>query len=308
MSKPLFIIGKHRSGTTFLANLLLAHPAVAAVFSDQECGGITGGVFESSFFTTLDGRYGDLSVFENYMEFISTASCLEYFRLADCSLDEFLTYYPTDYASFFQRVMEKAALRKGAEYWMEKTPTHTLRAETLKSYYPQAKFIGIKRDEVDMALSALYLANRQDASRWGRLLCLVKVTCLKGLYDKMMQVLEKRWPGDVLVLTYEALTGETDACVSKICRFLEIPSQTLQSAYKKNTSYRKAEKKELFRYEQSLVRFCYRMILSVVPLWFLKMSYSRYLKCVPEPMPRWMFRTYRMGLSKEQKQQLPAKT
>ena len=97
MSTPLFILGKHRSGTTFLSNLLLDHPQIAAVFRLTEKNGVAGGIFESGYFEYIDGRYGNLEIHENYIEFSSVLSEVEYFKLASSSIEEILSFYPADY-------------------------------------------------------------------------------------------------------------------------------------------------------------------------------------------------------------------
>ena len=304
MSKPLFILGKHRSGTTFLSNLLSEHPAIAAVISDRECGGIISGVFESGFFSCINGRYGDISNFGNYMEFASTVSCMEYFMYADCSLEELLSYYPADYPAVFRKIMEKVAAKKTAVYWMEKTPNHTLIVDRIKSYYPDAKFIGIIRDEADSALSALYLKKKQDENRFIRSLSLIKVTYLKSLYDRTMRNFSKRHPDDLFLISYESLINDTASVTANMCDFLGIEKKELETSRKQNTSFRTAQRKELHGYEQHLIRFFYKIAFRLAPICVLKAFYKLYRRSKPRQMPPWFFRTYRMNLSKDQRQHL----
>lgn len=302
MSKPLFILGKHRSGTTFLSNLLLGHPAIAAVYLQEAHGGITGGVFESAFFSCIDGRYGDITRFEHYMEFASVASSMEYFRLAGVSKEVLLSLFPADYATVFRTVMESIAAEKKADYWLEKTPAHTLKAFTIKRYYPDARFIGITRDEVDSAVSSLYLKKKQDRGRLVRLGSLAKVTCLKYLYDASLRKLKKRYPDDVLLVEYESLTTQTVLQTVEICGFLEIEKMTLESSYPPNTSFRGNVEKKLYAYEKATIRCLYRGFLRLVPFVVLKSVYVLYCRFVPDTLPVWLFRTYQINLSRSQNQ------
>ena len=57
MATPLFVIGKHRSGTSFLANLLLDHPQIAGIYYPLDSYLHKGGIFESSFFYDIDKKF-----------------------------------------------------------------------------------------------------------------------------------------------------------------------------------------------------------------------------------------------------------
>ena len=77
MGQPLFILGKQRSGTTWLANQLSQHSQIAAVRSDHH-----NGVHESAFFSHVAGRYGDLTRQTNFVEFAETMAASDTLRIA----------------------------------------------------------------------------------------------------------------------------------------------------------------------------------------------------------------------------------
>jgi hypothetical protein len=297
MATPLFILGKHRSGTTFLSNLLMDHSQIAAVYWPGEKDGIAGGIFESGYFEYIDRRYGDLQNIQNFIEFASVLSQSEYFKLAASSMEEILDLYPADYADVFKHIMDRYAQLNGAVYWMEKTPNHTLKTATLKQVYPDAKFIGIIRDEVDSGISSLHLKEKQNRSKSQRAFFLTYFTFRKSLFDKTLRKLEKAFPGDVIVLSYESLIDNTNDQITRICRFLKIEETPLQSKFRKNTSFKSDADKRIYRHERVLIRLLYRVILRWMPLCILAAA-DRFLRRDKRPpLPRWFFRSNRQFIS-----------
>jgi len=150
MATPLFVVRKHRSGTTWLSNLLLDHEQIAGVqHRDHQ------GIHESAFFSHVHGRYGDLSVFSNFAEFASVFSQSDYCRLMEVSFGDIVQLYPSTYAGVFRTIMDRFAEKHGAHYWIEKSPMHTSRIREIGKGYPDAQFVGILRSPVDAAFSWL---------------------------------------------------------------------------------------------------------------------------------------------------------
>ncbi|MHC5100399.1 MAG: sulfotransferase family protein, partial [Planctomycetota bacterium] len=254
MPTPLFILGKHRSGTTFLSNLLMDHPKIAAIFWVSKKDNLIGGIAESGFFQYIDGRYDNLESYENYIEFASVLSQAQYFKLAGSSIEEILSFYPADYPTVFRKIMDRYADNQNAAYWMEKTPAHTLKADIIKSYYPDAKFIGIIRDEVDSGISSLHLKNLQDKSKFLRIFLLLFITFRKYFFDKTMLKLKKKFPDDVLILSYENLVDNNEKKMTELCQFLGVEKKDLRSDFRKNTSFTATSDRTIFLYEIILIR------------------------------------------------------
>ena len=74
---PLFVLGAQRSGTTWTANLLAAHPQVAAVQSDDHFG-----IHESIFFSHFARAFGDLDDDANFDRFVAQFVTSDYYVLS----------------------------------------------------------------------------------------------------------------------------------------------------------------------------------------------------------------------------------
>jgi hypothetical protein len=71
MPTRIFILGLHRTGTTWLANQINEHSAVAPVQHPKHFG-----IHESDYFTYIYGHYGDLRHRTNYIGFVETMTVL----------------------------------------------------------------------------------------------------------------------------------------------------------------------------------------------------------------------------------------
>jgi hypothetical protein len=109
MPTPIFVLGKHRSGTTWLANLLCQHPQIAGVQHARHHG-----IHESAFFSHVYGRYGDLAVWSRYAEFVEVVAASDYFRLAGATREFLYSLWPTSYEGVFRAVMDRFAAQRGA--------------------------------------------------------------------------------------------------------------------------------------------------------------------------------------------------
>jgi hypothetical protein len=293
MATPLFVIGKHRSGTSFLANLLLDHPKITSVHYPPDSQTYKSGVCESCFFYGIDKRYGDISIFENFVEFASVVSRSDYFKLAGSSFDDLISYYKADYPNVFRYVMDKFAEHKGAAYWIEKTPSHTLLIKTIKKYYPDAKFVGIIRNEVDTALSSLHLKKKQDKPRLVRLWALIKVTILKYIYDILMTKFKKIYPDDILIIDYSQLVTNKAKVTAGICDFLGLQQKELSTKFLKNTVYKSESDKRSYGYERFFIRLIYKYLLRVVPYKLLSILAKKQIKIKHSKLPAWFFKSQR---------------
>lgn len=285
MPTPIFVVGKHRSGTTLLGNLLLDHPEIAGVRHDMH-----EGIHESAYFSHVEGRYGDLSAPQNYVEFASVMSKSDYFTLAGVEFENLIELYPSSYAEIFRYVMNRVAKQEKASFWVEKTPMHTELIFRIGKYYPDARFVGIRRNVMSMALSMLHLKDRQDATPVERLKYLIRVVADKYLLDHRMHMARREWPDRVLIVEFEELVSEQSTILPRVCSFLGLDHVDLESRFPSNSSFEKSKTVSLRGYERWMLRTLYKKILPLIPATLLRsLKRTRH----QSPLPRWFFKALR---------------
>lgn len=143
---PVFVVGLHRSGTTWIFDMLTSHPQVAGVF---ESGLFSANLGLSPLFAA-EHWYPDEQRLESDRRFFGAS-----FRLNQLiERGEFLS----DVRDLSGRWLERA-LGPGDRYLVEKTPQHLEVMTTIAELFPGAAFIHVIRDGRDMVVS------RQAAAR-----------------------------------------------------------------------------------------------------------------------------------------------
>lgn len=153
-TRPIFIVGAPRSGTTLLQYMLRSHPRISIP---------TG---ESHFFIPLYRQresFGDLSCPENIQRVLEemqrrSQSFVET-DLHGVKFDipaltkTFLEEGRTTIESIIAGLFEKNAAGEGKARWGDKTPYYVLQIPTILEMFPNAQFIHLVRDGRDCALS-----------------------------------------------------------------------------------------------------------------------------------------------------------
>jgi hypothetical protein len=143
---PIFVVGLHRSGTTWIFDMLTSHPEVA-------------GVFESGLFSTRLG-FGPLFAGDHWYEDRGRLESDRRFFGASFRLNQLIDR-PTlvrDVRELSGRWLSRA-LRPEDRFLVEKTPQHLESMPVIAELFPGAAFIHVIRDGRDMVVS------RQAAAR-----------------------------------------------------------------------------------------------------------------------------------------------
>jgi len=107
----------------------------------------------------------------------------------------------------------------------EKTPENVFLFARLKRLFPQAKFIGIARDPRDVLASAWHFFHRPTA---GEDEVEAKTAFIRSAFGplaegaRIMMALAEHHPADCKIITYEALRGEPASIVAAMFRFLGV--------------------------------------------------------------------------------------
>lgn len=294
MAIPLFILGKNRSGTTWLANQLCQHRSIAGV-----CHEAHQGIHESAFFNRIYGRFGDLRVKSNYIEFVEVFGSSDYAILGGVKKKELYSFWPTEYETVFRKIMDQYASRNHAKYWLEKSPGHTPCLHFLARAYPDALFIGIKRDLTEVLASTLHTEEKRNEtfiSLLFRQKLLLKTVWLHVYYNRLMDDFAKR-SDRLKLISFSELKRSPKIIFQDICVFLglQYDQSMVGAAYKKNSSFNSFEEREraLGGFEKVISKIMAALVKSFFPVSLMSFIYKCHGKFKRrKPLPPWFFKIY----------------
>lgn len=260
--KPIFVVGLQRSGTTWLARILCSHSNVT---------GIRGGGAESAFFSHVVKRFSNLNKDADFVEFLEAYASSNYFRESGLSKDMFYRARPTTYCGFFRLMMDEVAKRNNTGFWLEKSPGHSLCLNELSICYPDAKFIGIKRNIVDNVKSALKLRHDSVNGRMhmlNRLLYIFHRMIRYNATYKYIANFQRKSENKIMLIDYELLKRSTEIVIQQICIFLNIDFEEtmLEKEFPTKSSFKSEKERQdiLLPFEEFLIKL-FSPILGILP-------------------------------------------
>jgi len=221
----VFLIGCGRSGTTILGNILSQHPQISYFFEPYHL------------WAAIDPQTDVLNLYHSgEASLLMNAS-----DVSNTSRDRF--------NKLFQPQLPNQLV-------LEKTPLNALRLGYLKAIAPEAKFIHLVRDGVDVSHSIARLANKNsykitgkpclnqwwgvNHAKWKALvrdgikagyysdeISFLQTETSKGAYEWLVTLNEvNRWKSALkerfLELSYENLIANPESTLKQLCQFLEI--------------------------------------------------------------------------------------
>ena len=279
--KPIFIVGSHRSGTTWIGNLLASHSDVAAIVHEKH-----EGIHESAYFSHVYNRYGDLKEKVNYFEFIEAIGASDYFRISGVTKQELFNLYPTNYGAVFRFVMDEFTRRQNKLAWVEKSPKHSLKLDLIASLLPDALFVASHRDIIDVVRSSLGLSIRynpalhNDKSKRRKTI----KTTVKNYYfiDKSIKKFKLKNPNKIIICSYDDLISDSVKVTNRLFDFLGLKAEEVHSSFKKNTSFEKNQnnKEDLLTKSEIKLIKTRAAIMSKLPLLYfnLRLNLIEYLR------------------------------
>lgn len=261
---PLFVVGAHRSGTTWVANALCNHSRIYGVQSPEY-----GGIVESWFFSHLDGRFGTLGHTDNYRNFLETFQRTPFYQASEVESDELYRLQPANYGDFFLHFMVLAARDKpGCKYLLEKTPLHTLYLPILIEAFPHARFVSIERSLESVVASALKLKVNKSHLELGTLSALQHIVSLAldwQRYQQFMRHFRQKYSHQFCHVVYKNLLIAPEPTFRMCLDFLGLDWETsvLEQRFAPNTSFKNqsvARNEMLNRREVAILRLTYSIV------------------------------------------------
>lgn len=298
---PIFVVGSIRSGTTYISNILASSKEIASVLHEAHFG-----IHESSYFTHIYGRYGDINRWSHYVEFIEATINSDYFRITGIERKELYNLYPSSYENVFRYVMDRLAEKNNANYWLEKSPNHALKLDLISRSYADAKFIAIKRDLKDVVKSAMglrfkYVPERK-SNKKERIKTLKRI--VKAYYKtyKSIDKFSRRNNNKILLIQFSNLIKNKEQTLDAVKGFLKLESKLeYTNTFKKNTSFDGKETNTQFFNKKELQKLkFYKFYYSLLPLMYFTWKdilrqyvMSKFSFFKQNRLPSWYYKTYK---------------
>ncbi|HEX6996395.1 MAG TPA: sulfotransferase [Gammaproteobacteria bacterium] len=233
-SRPVFIVGCPRSGTTWLYHILLSAGRFAIYRS------------ETNIYNAFAPAYGGFGNVRMREAFLRKWLRSEYFLRSGLDADAFYAKAierGTGPGAMLRLLMEDICAYQHAERWAECTPEYALSLARIKRDFPEALFIHIVRDGRDVALS---LAKQRfirplpwDSER-GELAAGAYWSWIVAAAARQAEV----FPDDVLVLKYEDLVTDYARALEIVSSFIgqridaaRVADARIGSVSRPNTSF-----------------------------------------------------------------------
>jgi len=182
-TRPIFIVGCQRSGTTLVRLMLDSHP-------DISCGPETRFLADLARITTRDWK-----------------------RMAHFGFDK--DYWHRATAQFFDTIQRDYAASRGKIRWADKTPRYALILDFIDQLFPRCQVVHVVRDGRDVVASHRhrfgYVAAARAAEKWPRY---IRAARRAGT---------RLGPERYLEVRYEALVADPKGTMQELLEFLGEP-------------------------------------------------------------------------------------
>lgn len=269
MKKQIFILGRNRSGTKWLSNILANNTEVSAVQREG-----AGGILESNLLKYYPLNFNIKNI-EDKTAFEILFKESNFHRCSGLKDTVLLDKNYTSFFDFFEKYMNEIADLRNTTYWLQKVGS--LNLPLLYKYFSNAKFVIIQRENVfDNVLSSILLGN----NTINKITTLQIIKSVRGYWQHKKEENRFYRKKNVLTVKYEDLKNDTEALSKDICNFIEITydKKMLDVLYKPNTSYNKNKREDyLTSWNINRVRF-FSLIFSILPLAFINYSPNKKAK------------------------------
>ena len=263
---PIIVIGRNRSGTKWLSNILCNCNDVIGMQRDLKG---SGGMMETNLFGNLQRVFPSLSGSDEYVGFIELWTSTDFFKQTGLNKEFLLRFSPrpTDVIDIFGIVMNELAEKNKFKFWIQKTSPFQAR-KALKRFTNSRKVI-ITRNIVDTIRSQLGGIRRNGVR--GNLLKEVYFYVLQG---KILNRLQRDFAEQDAVTEYEKLKQSPELETRRICSIigLDFTPDMLEISFSQNTSFKNEEHRDsiLNKWEEFLIRIFHKLF-RLLPFWFMKL-------------------------------------
>lgn len=277
--KPIFVIGHYRSGTTWVANLLEAHPDVYTPTHAQHHGQVESAFFSSllpycSWGRTEPDRIAMRAIFE----------CSDYWHVLFPEDPPEIDASQATPDAYFRECMDLAARRRGCSWWLEKTPTHTLMLGYLLKVFPDALFVAVDRNSQNVVRS--YMFNSDDPySLWG--------WATRTMMVEVFRRIIYRYRSFVINIRYEDLRSRPEETLRSLYDKLNlsVPSKSA-SKWQANSSFNSVPVPVPLRFRITVVFVS--LVCKLIPsIWCERIGLRHFRDKNGKELPSWFFQVFK---------------
>ncbi|MEM6818397.1 MAG: sulfotransferase [Pseudomonadota bacterium] len=218
-SKPIFVLGSARSGTTLMASLVTASSEVAVYRA------------ESMLLNGCERCYGALSSNRAKVAFADDWVRSRQFRRLGITEDagRALVRSSASYANLLRDVMSQLADRQEKGFWLDSTPGHVFSLQTIARAFPDAKIIHMVRD--GRAVSASLRKLGWVGMRASDPEAAIQYSALK--WERSIEAFERCAPsvsGQAMTVRYEDVVRTPDRVMEAVTAFIGLKPFDFQTA------------------------------------------------------------------------------
>ncbi len=221
---PIFVVGLGRTGTTLLARMLDRHPHLSIYLESGFLNALPPGGASVTLATDAEVARVLDRVGVTAGQGITREDVLRRFAATDRSA-----------RALFDTLLRLRMEHFGKRRFGEKTPSHFTAVDTLRAWYPAARFVYLHRDPRDAWAS--FTHSRDHRARLGRAdRTLVGRSLYWNLYRDALAAAKRRFPERINEVELTALVRDPEATLRAVCDFLGEPYDAGMLAVAENNS------------------------------------------------------------------------
>jgi len=211
-TRPVFIVGCHRSGTNLLYDMLLSAGGFAVYRGYLPV------------YKMLIPRFGNLATLDNRQKLMNTWIRSKGFRRSGVDAEELTVTVLDECRSggdFIRMVMSRIARSQNVSRWMVYDPDNLLHIPRIKAETPEALFVHIIRDGRDVSLSLSKMGGFKPVPWYGGPKGLLPTAAYWEWMVRKGRHYGLPIPSDYMEVRYEELVSDPRAALRKLELFLD---------------------------------------------------------------------------------------